>query len=87
MSRVDHEQSVELREKLGKILPLYDEFKIRKIVFLANNYIKNFSLPLSEEQVSKVNKIIYDVGIVGRSNKKLSNELRKKLRSILPKDA
>ncbi|UFK41454.1 reverse transcriptase family protein (plasmid) [Pectobacterium parvum] len=87
MSRVGHEQSVELREKLGKILPLYDEFKIRKIVFLANNYIKNFSLPLSEEQVSKVNKIIYDVGIVGRSNKKLSNELRKKLRSILPKDA
>ncbi|MEY0070510.1 reverse transcriptase family protein [Providencia rettgeri] len=85
MHRLGHPQSIELREKLSEILPLYDEYKIRKIVFLSNNYIKNFSLPLSDEQIKKVNKIIYEIGIVGRTNKKLANELRGKMKSMLPK--
>lgn len=87
MSRVGHTQSVELRDKLGKILPLYDEYKIKKIVFLANNYIKNFKTPLTEEQIKKTNRLIYDIDIVGRTNKKLSKELRAKMKSILPKKA
>ena len=87
MSRVGHVQAVELRDKLGKILPLYDEYKIRKIVFLAHNYIKNFNNPLTDEQIKKANRLIYDIDIVGRTNKKLSKELREKMKSILPKKA
>jgi len=85
MSRLGHAQAVELREKLGAILPTYDEFKVRKIVILANNYIKNFSIPLSDEQIKKVNKLIYEIGILSRTERKLASELRKKMKSILPK--
>lgn len=87
MSRVGHTQSTELRGKLAKILPLYDEYKIRKIVLLSNNYIKNFKIPLSEDQIKKTNKIIYELGIVGRTNPKLSRELRDKIKLILPPKA
>ena len=87
MSRVGHVQAVELRDKLGKILPLYDEYKIRKIVLLAHNYIKNFNNPLTDEQIRKTNRLIYDIDIVGRTNKNLSRDLRKKMKSILPKKA
>jgi len=85
MSRLGHSQANDLRDILSEILPIYDEYKIKKLKLLANFYVKGFSLPLSEEQVRKVNRLIYDFDIVGRTNKKLAVQCRKKLRLLLPK--
>ena len=84
MSRLGHVQAKELRSILDGILPVYDEYKIGKIKLLANHYIRSFSIPLSLEQINKVNRIIYDFDIVGRTNKRMASDYRHKLRNLLP---
>lgn len=84
MERLGHSQAKELRQTLSEILPIYDEFRIKKCIMFAKRYIKTFSPPLSEEQISKVNKLIYKFGIVARTHKNLAKLYRQELRSLLP---
>jgi len=84
LARVGHKQSKELREKLSTILPLYDEYKIKKITMLARNYVINFTIPLSQEQKSKVNRLIYDLDIVSRTHHAKATSLRKELKKMIP---
>lgn len=87
MTRLGHKQAKELRGILDEILPLYDEYKVGKIKLLANNYIRNFTPPLSDEQIKKVRRIIYDFDIIGRTNKNIAKIYRKKLKNLLPQES
>lgn len=84
MERLGHSQAKDLRQTLSEILPIYDEFRIKKCTMFAKRYIKTFSPPLSEEQISKVNKLIYKFGIVARTQKNLAKTYRRELRALLP---
>lgn len=84
MSRLGHVQANELRDILSDILPIYDDYKIGKLKYVAKHYLNNFTHPLSEDQIRKVDRMIYDFDIVGRTNKKLAKDYRSKLRALLP---
>jgi len=84
MSRLGHVQANDLRIILSDILPIYDEYKIGKLKLLATHYLNNFSHPLDEDQIRKVDRIIYDFDIVGRTNKIIAKKYRNELRLLLP---
>lgn len=84
MSRLGHVQANELRCVLSDILPIYDDYKIGKLKYVAKHYLSKFTHPLSEEQIRKVDRMIHDFDIVGRTNKKLAKDYRSKLRALLP---
>lgn len=80
MQRLKHKQANQLRKRLAKILPEYDEAAKKKIVLevkkLLNtkSYKKN-SLGLS----SRLGKLYYRLGVLGRTNRELSRNLRSQL--------
>ena len=51
---------------------------------MAKHYLSKITHPMSEEQIRKVDRMIYDFDIVGRTNKKLAKDYRSKLRALLP---
>jgi len=86
LARIGHKQSKELRDDLSKILPLYDDYKIKKITMLARNYMINFTIPVSDEQKKKINRLIYDLDIVARTNHAKATPLKKELKKMIPSE-
>ncbi|HHQ6544904.1 TPA: reverse transcriptase family protein, partial [Escherichia coli O166:H15] len=84
MSRLGHVQAVELRAILSEIMPVYDDYKISKLKLMAKHYLNKFTPPLTDEQIRKIDRMLYDFDIVGRTNKNLAKLYRRKLVALLP---
>lgn len=83
MARLRHSQSIDLREKLNGILPVYDEYKINKLKRMALHYEHSFTAHLENSQIQKINKLKYEFDIVGRTDKNTAKIYKRKLASIL----
>lgn len=84
MSRLGHVQAVELRAILSEIMPVYDDYKISKLKLMAKHYLNKFTPPLTDDQIRKIDRMLYDFDIVGRTNKNLAKLYRRKLVALLP---
>ncbi|WP_159340358.1 MULTISPECIES: reverse transcriptase family protein [Leclercia] len=82
MQRIGHTQANQLREQLTKILPIYDDFKIKKVIYLADILSKTKKEEITFAKVERYRKIIHKLDIVSRSNKKLADKHRSVLHTI-----
>jgi hypothetical protein len=82
MQRIGHAQAKDLREELGNILPLYDAFKIKKVLYIADCLLKTNPDNINLDKISKYNKMIYKLDIVGRSNKSIAKKYRDSLHQL-----
>lgn len=83
LSRLGHVQAKDLRKRLARILPLYDEWEQQKV----RREVQMLCTPKMKRRISKighlqrVNKAFYSLGVLSRTNKALSRSLRKQLQS------
>lgn len=83
LTRLGHKQSRDYRERLAKILPIYSEDTKKKLIFQVKHILK-----VKEHQwkrpghISKVNKLLFQVGVLSRTDKPLARSLRKQLTII-----
>ncbi|MDO6834053.1 reverse transcriptase family protein [Pseudoalteromonas carrageenovora] len=82
LNRLEHPQAKSLRKRLSDILPEYDKYDTHKIKLLTSKLLE-----VPKEQHSKIgrinefNKLMYKLGILSRSNKKLAKSLKNTLKS------
>lgn len=82
MQRIGHTQANDLRESLSKVLPLYDEFKIKKTIYLSQVLSNTKKEDITVQKIERYRKLIYKLDIVSRSNKYLADKHRDMLHSI-----
>jgi hypothetical protein len=83
LQRLGHIQAKDLRMRLCKVLPLYDENMAKRIT----QEVKKFcGLPQAQKartsQIYRVNKLYYALGILSRNNHILSKSLRLQLNAV-----
>lgn len=82
LDRLNHKQARNLRSRLNKILPLYDEHASRNLVAQVR---KTFNASKKKHNkvglVKKIGKLNHQLGILGRTDKQLAKSLRQKLNS------
>ena len=82
LERLKHPQAKRYRDRLKQILPIYDDINVRKVIKLTNKALK---VPKEEHsrygRIQNCNRILYRLGILGRSEPKLAKNLRRKLKS------
>ncbi len=80
LERLGHHQARDYRKRLKIILPVYNEYDIKKIKILINKALK---VPKDKHnnigRIKHFNKIVYKLGILKRTNPKLAKSLRKKI--------
>ena len=82
LTRLEHSQSVQLRERLKKVLPEYDDYEAQKIKLLVGKALKTPSLQHKNlGPIKNYNKLIFKLGILKRSHKKSARDLTKLLKS------
>lgn len=81
LSRLNHKQALDLRERLGKILPEYDDHEEKKLTLLV---YKSLKIPKNQHQrvgvIKNYNRLMYRLGILARSNKQKSKFFKSELR-------
>lgn len=82
LTRLEHTQSTQLRERLSVILPEYSDYDVLKIKILVNKALK---IPPAQHQkigrIKQFNKLIFKLGILKRSHNKLAKKLRIELKT------
>jgi hypothetical protein len=82
LERLKHSQAKPLRERLSLVLPCYSNIEIIKTQKLIRKALK---VPREYHQkhghIKTFNKLIYRCGILGRTHKNLSRNLRTQLKS------
>jgi hypothetical protein len=82
LERLEHSQAKDLRTRLSVILPCYNEIEITKTKTLVRKALK---VPREYHQkhghIKNFNKLIYRCGILGRTHKNLSKNLRLQLKN------
>lgn len=81
-SRFKHPQAKKLRERMGKILPLYDNQMKSKILFEANKLLRKPKA--SHSRIGVINsyrRIIYSLGILSRTDRAVSKALRRQMQA------
>ncbi|CNK69731.1 Uncharacterised protein [Yersinia kristensenii] len=82
LNRLNQSNYKSLRERLGAVLPLYNDSERDKIIRECKSLLKlDSSKPVSYGQLDSINKIYSRLGILARNNTNLSRSWRKKLRS------
>jgi hypothetical protein len=83
LQRLGHKQADLLRQRLGLILPLYDENMKIKITQETKKLIK-ISAPQNQRinHIKRVNKLINKIGILARNDKALAKSLRLQLNIV-----
>lgn len=83
LQRLEHLQATKLRERLGIILPLYDENMQSQINQETKKLIK-LSAPQNQRlgNIKRVNILIHKLGILARNNKSLANSLRSQINEV-----
>jgi hypothetical protein len=83
LQRLEHLQAKKLRERLGLLLPLYDENMQRQITQETKKLI---DLPVPQNQrvgnIKRVNILINKLGILARNNKSLAKSLRLQINKV-----
>lgn len=82
LARLNHPESARLRLSLSKILPTFDDSIIYKIKLDVNKLInsKSKSICYTHGEIERINKALYLLGIVGRTNFNLAKKLRHDLK-------
>ncbi|CAK2855665.1 Retron Se72 reverse transcriptase [Vibrio crassostreae] len=82
LKRLNHSQAKDYRKRLAEILPLYDDYRESKIVKRAYAALK---VPVSSHEkigtIRSYNNLIYQLGILSRTNKKVAKGLSKSLKA------
>ncbi|WP_227724695.1 reverse transcriptase family protein [Yersinia proxima] len=82
LNRLNQSNYKSLRERLGAVLPLYNDSERDKIIRECKSLLKlDSSKPVSYGQLDSINKIYSRLGILARNNTNLSRSWRKKLKS------
>ncbi|SJM95656.1 Retron reverse transcriptase [Crenothrix polyspora] len=83
LQRLEHLQATKLRERLGIILPLYDENMQSQINQETKKLVK-LSAPQNQRlgNIKRVNILIHKLGILARNNKSLANSLRSQINEV-----
>lgn len=85
LERLGHTQAKDLRCRLGKILPLYDEAMTKRITHEAKRFCRlSGSKKSKAKQIERVNKLIHSLGILSRNNRALAKSLRIQLNEAYP---
>ena len=81
LKRLNHVQAKDYRKRLADILPLYDQYREHKIVKRAYSALKS---PVTSHTnwgvIRSYNNLIYQLGILSRTNKKVAKGLSKSLK-------
>jgi hypothetical protein len=81
LSRLGHVQAVKLRLRMGDILPVYDDKAKAKVIYDCERLLKR---PLAMHKrmgvIKSFHRTIYALGILGRTDKKISRHLKRQLR-------
>lgn len=81
LARLDQSNHTSLRERMSRILPLYDEREKEKIIRECKMILKfNNKISFTIGQVDIINKTIGKLGILARNNKSLSKIWRSRIR-------
>ena len=80
LQRLEHQQAEKLRQRLGLILPLYDENMGKQLTYETKKLI-DLSVKLHNRpgMIKRVNSLINKLGILSRNNKVLAKSLRLQL--------
>lgn len=82
LTRLCHPQAAALRQRMGCILPLYDEQMRHTIYAEANKLLRK---PMASHSrvgvISSYRRIIYSLGILSRTDRRMSRTLRCKLKA------
>ncbi|EGQ7694979.1 RNA-directed DNA polymerase [Vibrio vulnificus] len=82
LTRLEHPQAKQLRERLRAILPEYDEYtasKLKRLAYKALNVPKEHHQKIG--RVNDYNRLIFKLGVLKRSHPSLAKGLIKKLKS------
>ncbi|HFH3878926.1 reverse transcriptase family protein [Pseudomonas aeruginosa] len=81
MTRLEHSQSVELRKRMSKILPLFSEARKKQVIVEAGKLLRrDFSKAMRLGVIKTYNKTMHSLGILSRTDRAKSKRLRKELR-------
>ena len=81
LARLEHSQSKDLRTRLSTILPCYNVIEINKTKKLIRKALKvPREFHTKHGHINNFNKLIYRCGVLGRTHKKLSKNLRLQLK-------
>lgn len=82
LKRLNHSCHDSLRDRLSKVLPLYDDITTRKLVIECKGLlrIKNKS-QYSVGEVSAINKVLFKLGVLSRNNSLMASDWRKKIKA------
>ncbi|WP_371317672.1 reverse transcriptase family protein [Pseudomonas sp. D2002] len=82
LTRLKHSQAKALRSKLSLVLPLYDDRQKSQLIFETEKLIrKSTSSHVRPGVIDAYNKVIYRLGILGRTDKATAKTLRKTLKA------
>ncbi|SHN06634.1 reverse transcriptase family protein [Phytopseudomonas punonensis] len=86
MTRLDHAQARQLRDRLSKILPQYSAARIKQLSF---EYKKLINRPVADVATlgfsKSFHKLIHSIGILSRTDAHLARHYRKSLRAKFPR--
>ncbi len=80
LSSLGHAQAMSLRKRLQNILPTYSNEKAKKIRLIVKRLAKVEIAIYTEGHLSKINRVFYELAILGRTDKALAKDLRQTLR-------
>lgn len=81
LKRLNHTEANDYRKRLSLILPLYDKYREYKIVSRVRAALKiPVDLHSNLGRIRVYNTLIYQLGILSRTNKKLANRLSESLK-------
>jgi len=83
LRRLEHLQAKKLRERLGLILPLYDE-NMQKQITSETKKLVGLSAPQNQRigNIKRVNMLVNKLGILARNNKPLAKSLRLQINNV-----
>ncbi|MDY7831348.1 reverse transcriptase family protein [Aeromonas caviae] len=82
MTRLNHAEAPKLRDRLSKILPIYDEITKKKIYLDIYKLFRRASVGMvyTHGLVTKINVCYYQLGILGRTDKGIAKSIRRKMK-------
>mgnify|MGYP001453073607 CR=1 FL=1 len=80
INRLNYPQAITLRERMSKVLPIFDDYQKNKLISNVNQLL---SLNKDQKQhyktIRRINDLYFKLNILGRSHPRLSSHLRKKI--------